>query len=220
MRPVAEALVKSGAVIKKLNRANTYYFDELGLQLEGTPFHWACQCRNHIVIKVLLDLGAVPIQAEGEENYHLELLFASMAIVSPEIAEVLLRHHKFYLNLDYEQKETIFYFIGMGGSNDFQRWTMHGNLYSSAYREILEVLGRYDIPLPLNPRAIRDIRKYTPLSRAAISHNFPLMKELLRLGANVDDLSHDSTKYCQNEADCLGFCNSQLRYYQFPEKGM
>jgi ankyrin repeat protein len=191
VRPVAEALVKSGAVINTLNSANAY-FDELGLEVKGSPFHWACQCCNQNVIEVLLDLGAIPIEVEGlKRPLQLGFLHDPLATVSPEITEVLLRHHDFYLHLDSLHKEGIFYFIGMGGSNEFQRWAMHGNFYSSAYRDILEVLYRYGISLPLKPRATLDIRYYTPLSRAAISHNFHLMKELLRLGANVNDLSPD-----------------------------
>jgi ankyrin repeat protein len=185
---VAKALVTRGAALNPSGSAEVK-FDDLCLELYGSPLSWAIQCQNLKVVDTLLDLGASPIEDHDGNTYKARLwqVFVSVRSLAAEIAERLLSHDDFYLKLMPDDKEDIFTYIGVG-SPDFQRWLINGSSHEAGYSKVTDTLARYDIHLPLVPRAVSKRQDcFTPLTRAAISYSVPLMKELFRLGANVND---------------------------------
>ncbi|MCJ1239936.1 hypothetical protein MMC14_007935 [Varicellaria rhodocarpa] len=190
---VANALVKNGANIDSwMNEMSPLFFDTLGLILEATPLFWACMCRNHVAVITLLSLGANPNNParssciEGSQGRH--CIFIAVGTICADILGLFLEHTDVLRTYSAREKEELYGHIGAGYSNNLLRWYMHGSAYEEAYSQVIDTLVRYEIYLPHPPLAtLSNEAVYTPLARAAISFNNPLVKALLRRGANVND---------------------------------
>ncbi|KAL9118497.1 MAG: hypothetical protein Q9187_004958 [Circinaria calcarea] len=193
---VAFALVKNGANIdSRMNDKRHLFFDALGLMLLATPLFWACTCRNHVAVTTLLSLGANPdglaqsSRGEGQKQHECTLIAAGT--VCADILELLLEHTDVPRTYSAADKEELYGIIGGGISNNLLRWCMHGSAYEEAFSKVIDTLIRYEISLPRHPLAtLSNQATYTPLARAAISFNIPLVKALLQQGANTNDRSY------------------------------
>ena len=182
---VAGALVTHGADVNAMMFANAVvFYDPLGLELRATPLCWACMCRNQTAVSTLLSLGANPLLQVGQYK-PLDIVLGTL---SSEILELFFSQANILAMMSAAQKEHLFNTVGVGPSNELQRWCMHGSDYEDAYTITLDVLAHYGLFLSRYPKAISSAdASYTPLGRAALSFNVPLAKALVKRGADINE---------------------------------
>ncbi|KAL5093848.1 hypothetical protein Trisim1_009325 [Trichoderma cf. simile WF8] len=157
------------------------FFDDLGLILEGDPISWAVSCCNLAAVQAIFDLSFMAAADEKEAQHHLS---SAIGNVCASIMEYLL---KFCKHISAHDKEDMYRFFGSGVSS-FTRWLIHGSAHDKTLGEALDLLERSGFPLPLNRRdMVNNKAPYTPLGVAVTRYDIPIIKELIKRGANVND---------------------------------
>jgi len=185
---VANALVTYGADVNSmmLEKAAVFY-DCLGLELRATPLWWACLCRNRVAVSELLSLNADVYPLYDKAKQHRPLNIA-LGTVCCDIVELFFTQTDVLYLIPSKEKELLYNHIGVGFPNEFQRWVIHGDAYEKAYTEVIDLLARYSVELPIHPQAtLSPGSTFAPLTRAAMGFNLPLAKALVKRGANVNE---------------------------------
>ena len=185
---VARALVKNRADLNcTMKKQCGIYYDGLALPLVASPLWWACICCNYTAVDTLLSLGAdhtIGLEGRGKDY---ACLFITLGTLRSDILQLFFDKTDILRQFGSDQTAKLFNYVGMGIPNDFQRWCIHGKNYRMAYTQLLDTLIHHGIAFPSHPAMIVDKTIYTPLVRAAVSHNAFLVEEYLRRGADVNE---------------------------------
>ncbi|KAI1417916.1 hypothetical protein F5Y13DRAFT_199041 [Hypoxylon sp. FL1857] len=196
IRPIGSLLLKSCRDNRSLvTSSSRVFFDDLGLVADGTPLHWAISCRNLAVVDLLLRL--VPEHLLNKPYTISDYLDRAVATVSADTTTYLLQYGGPRGAID--AKTRLWFLDALNGdafTSDFQRWIMHGSSIERSYRDTIEAIVNFNVSSsavfgrPKKPSKPLVSSHY--LYRAAIAHNIPMIKELLRYGADANAVfDHD-----------------------------
>ncbi|PNP49838.1 hypothetical protein THARTR1_09368 [Trichoderma harzianum] len=161
------------------------FFDDLGLVLQRDPMSWAVSCCNSAAVQAMLDFGFISADDEEEAHHYLGI---AIIHVCTSIMEYFLG---FCRHISAHDKEHLYLLLGRDVSS-FTRWLIHGSAHDKTLGEALDLLERFRFRLPLNWRDMISDAAFTPLGRAVISYDISLIKELIKRGANVNDVKDGS----------------------------
>lgn len=199
LHEVACDLIAQGAELNTLmKKENTVFYDCLGLSLKGTPLDWSCMCRNHVAVTSLLSLGADPLLSPivGSRYGPIEMALSS---VCSDILDLLFSETNVLELIPLDRKVRFYDYIGQSfWSNDLQRWYMHGARYEEVYLETMDTLARY-IPFPNDPATYPEFR---PLKSAIMYFNVPLIKAMIRHGADLNEPPRGCSALMKFALDC------------------
>ena len=193
---VAAAIVSNSRDRKCFRRAESQAFlDELGLVVKGTPLGWAIGCQNQPAIRALLENKIIEPDDLATFITHLS---SAMHAVSPQTANYLLSYTNCHHSLSLEVKRELCVAIGSNNTlSDFQRWMIHGAFVDKAYHDLIDLIDTitnfnlcsYHVP---QKHTVHTDLLYGLLYRAVVSFKMPLIQELLRRGADINQTHGDS----------------------------
>ncbi|XDG03647.1 hypothetical protein ABKA04_003262 [Annulohypoxylon sp. FPYF3050] len=157
-----------------------------------SPLHWLILFPKEDILEVATlfgtKLGDRKSDAASSKSTH-SVCFDDLGLILYESAKCFLDLH---LPLSKQDMERICYGVG-SNVGDFNFWFRHGISFNSVYKTIFDLLEQFGLKITLDSSNITDMKILNPLCRAVMSYNVPLVKELLRRNADINDRSQDFT---------------------------